>query len=77
MRVYFTYDTRKARNDLKKELLKTGFLDFWQANNKTCYLPDTTLWHPNMLDVTTAKRNFFNIVEKVNENRAQSDKNNH
>lgn len=74
MKVYITYDAGKARNELKEELLKRGFLNHWQANNKTYYLPNTSLWHPDFLDVATAKQNFFGVVDAINRKRAYNDK---
>jgi hypothetical protein len=73
MKVYITYDASKARNELKTELLKSGFQDSRQADNKTYYLPNTSLWHPDLSDLAAAKRKFDNVVNAINAKRPYSD----
>lgn len=68
MKVIITYDVSQRHNEVKSEMLKRGFQDRWTANNTTYYLPNTTLWHPNLLNTITAINIFNDVIRQLNNN---------
>lgn len=67
MKVLITYDINQRHEDVKNALLEVGFRDFWvTVDNITHYLPNTTLWHPNLTGPNEAKRIFYRIIDELN-----------
>jgi hypothetical protein len=66
MQILITYDVSIRQPEVKKELKTKGFLDYWVDNQISYYLPNTTLWHPNLPATTEGKRIFLEVVAKLN-----------
>ena len=67
MKVLIAYDVNRRHDDVKSALLEAGFRDFWVTQgNVIHYLPDTTLWHPNLDGSAEAKRIFLKIINDLN-----------
>lgn len=67
MKILITYDINRRHPEVKNALLDEGFKDFWKTKEKTIhYLPNTTLWHPNLTGPVEAKRIFFKIIDNLN-----------
>lgn len=67
MKVLITYDINRRHDDVKNALLESRFRDHWVTENgDTHYLPDTTLWHPNLTGPEEAKRIFYRIIDDLN-----------
>ena len=47
MAIIISYDVSDKNPQMKEELTSKGYLDRWDSNKTTYYLPDTTLWHPD------------------------------
>lgn len=66
MKVLITYDLNIRHPEVKSELEKLGFADSWESNTVTYYLPNTTLWHNNLLTTDNAENIFLNVIEDLN-----------
>lgn len=68
-----TYDITKRHSAVKAELKKKGYLDYWTANNKTYYLPNTTMWKKGG-DSSTALKDMQAVISILNHNQYLSNK---
>lgn len=67
MKILITYDINLRHDDVKNALIEVGFRDYWVIKDgETQYLPDTTLWHQNLIGPAEAKRLFSNIIIELN-----------
>jgi hypothetical protein len=57
MKVILTYDVSGEHNNIKADLLALGYQDYIIGNTskKKYNLPNTTLYHPNLKIIDTAK----------------------
>ena len=66
MKVFMTYDVSIRQGEVKPALLEEGFFDRWRVNNTLYYLPDTTLWHPNLESLQRAIDIFNTVIQQLN-----------
>lgn len=74
MKILITYDVSQSQPEVKKELMARGFFDDWIADEKTYYMPNTTLWHPNLTGPDEAKRIIHDVIAKLNLNEPANKK---
>ena len=66
MKVLITYDLNIGHPEVKAAMEGEEFLDHWTDNNKVYYLPNTTLWHSDLIDTDAAKNILIKVVAKLN-----------
>ena len=76
MNVLIAYDINVPRHhELKDKLLAVSFSDVWNDSNYIPhYLPDTTMWIGNVMNVTQAISLFNNAIAELNEGKNPEDK---
>lgn len=68
MEIVITYDISNNRHlEVKEQLQLKGFIEHWTHESTKYYLPNTTLWHKNLLTPDVAKRIFFEIIDQINQ----------
>jgi hypothetical protein len=55
---------------VKTALQGVGFHDNGSDKGTIYYLPETTLWHPNLSNTAEAKRVFINVIDNLNANKS-------
>lgn len=65
MRSMITYDVSKKNTPVKDAMKEKGYLDYWKANEKTYYLPNTTLWKKDV-STATALQDLKDVVNAIN-----------
>ncbi|MDP1801470.1 MAG: hypothetical protein Q8L81_08965 [Bacteroidota bacterium] len=70
MEIIIAYDVNIRQGEVKTQMLNEGFFDNIIRDRVTYYLPDTTLYHPNLVNPTTAKNIFERIIRELNQDQA-------
>lgn len=70
MNVVIIYDVSSSHEEVKQKMLQKGYHDNWQANNQIYYLPNTTLWKPN-IELNIAMTDIQNVIAEINSNIIQ------
>lgn len=60
-----TYDVTKKHTAIKAALSKKGYHDYWRANGKTYYLPNTSLWKKGV-STATALHDLKKVILEIN-----------
>lgn len=66
MNVLITYDVSQRQSEVKQKMIELGYYDRWSAFDKIYYLPQTTLWKNNVLDLKTALADLRKAIESLN-----------
>lgn len=66
MNILITYDVSDRQTEVKQKMLETGYYDKWAANEKTYYLPQSTLWKKDVTDLKTALIDLRKVIENLN-----------
>lgn len=65
MQAFITYDLNIGHNDVKKSMLNIGYHHLWTSNNTIYYLPNTSLWKPD-IELKTALNDIQNTIRQLN-----------
>ncbi|MES2275976.1 MAG: hypothetical protein V4592_08135 [Bacteroidota bacterium] len=66
METLITYDVSRRQPDVKKALKALSYLDYWTADQKTYYLPNTTLWKQNITQAEALKE-MQAVITRLNQ----------
>lgn len=68
MNTLMTYDVSRRQSEVKGEMKKINYHDYWSDNNKIYYLPNTTLWKKD-IDQKQALSEIQEVIRKLNLNQ--------
>lgn len=66
MKILLAYDVSKRQTEVKDALKSRGFHDRWVKQNVRYFLPDTTVWHPNLNNPGEAITIFKDVIAILN-----------
>ncbi len=65
MNTLITYDVSGRQPEVKKALKELSYFDSWISDNKTYYLPNTTLWKKD-ISQSDALKEMQSVITKLN-----------
>ena len=65
MQAFITYDLNRGHNDVKRLMLDIGYHHLLTSNSIIYYLPNTSLWKPD-IELKTALNDIQNTINQLN-----------